>query len=50
MKRALYVLANLFAGLVLILLLVDSSRPLVPVLVHLGLAVVCAVFASVLAR
>jgi hypothetical protein len=50
MKRALYVLANLLAGLVLVLLLVDSSRPLAPVWVLLGLAVVCAVLPSVLAR
>jgi hypothetical protein len=50
MKRALYVLANVLAGLVLVLLLVDSSRPLVPVLAFLGLAMVCAVLPSVLAR
>jgi hypothetical protein len=50
MKRALYVLANLLAGLVLVLLLVDSSRPLAPVLVLPSLAVACAVLPSVLAR
>ena len=50
MKRCLYVPANLLAGLVLVLLLVESSRPLVPVFVLLGLAVVCAVLPSVLPR
>jgi hypothetical protein len=50
MKRALYVLANLLAVLVLVLLLVDSSRPLAPVCVLVGLAVVCAVLPSVLPR
>jgi hypothetical protein len=50
MKRALYVLANLLAGLVLVLLLVDNSRSLVPGLVLLGLAVICAVLPYVLAR
>jgi hypothetical protein len=50
MKRALYVLANLLAGLVLVLLLVDDSRPLVPILVLLALAVVCAVLPSMLHR
>jgi hypothetical protein len=50
MKRALYVLANLLAGLVLILLLLDGSRPLAPILVLLTLAVVCAALPSVLPR
>jgi hypothetical protein len=50
MKRALYVLANLLAGQVLVLLLVDSSRPLAPILVLLGLAAACAVLPSLLPR
>ena len=40
MKRALYVLANLLADLVLILLLVNSSRPIAPILAVFALAVV----------
>jgi hypothetical protein len=43
MKRTLYILANGFAGVVLILLLLDPTRPLAPVFVLLALAVVCAV-------
>jgi hypothetical protein len=43
MKRVLYILANGFAGVVLVLLLLDPTRPLVPVFVLLTLAVVCAV-------
>jgi hypothetical protein len=39
MKRALYLLANLFGGLVLVLLLLDPARPLAPVLALLALAV-----------
>jgi hypothetical protein len=42
MKRLLYLLANLCAGVVLILLLLDTTRPLAPVFVLLTLAVVCA--------
>jgi len=50
MKRVLYVLANLLAGLVLVLWLVDGSRPLGLILVLLALAVVCAVLPSILPR
>jgi hypothetical protein len=50
MKQTLYVLANLFAALVLILLLVDGSRPLAPIFVLLALAVICALLPSVLSR
>jgi hypothetical protein len=42
MKRVFYFLANGFAGVVLVLLLLDPSRPLVPVFILLALAVVCA--------
>jgi hypothetical protein len=50
MKRALYLLANVIAGLVLVLLLVDSTRSLAPIFVLLALAVVCAVLPSMLPR
>jgi hypothetical protein len=43
MKRALHFLANLFGGVVIVLFLLDPSRPLVPIFVLLALAVVCAV-------
>jgi hypothetical protein len=43
MKRVAYVLANGIAGVVLVLLLLDPSRPLAPVFVLVSLAVVCAV-------
>jgi hypothetical protein len=43
MKGSFYVLANGFAGVVLVLLLIDPTRPLVPVFVLLALAVACAV-------
>jgi len=45
MKRVLYFFANGFAGIVLLLLLLDLSRPLAPVFVLLALAVACAVVA-----
>jgi hypothetical protein len=50
MKPVLYTLANVFAGLALVLLLLDSSRPLAPVFILLALAVVCAVVPSFLRR
>jgi hypothetical protein len=40
LKLLLYVLANLFATVVLILLALDPTRPLVPIFVLLTLAVV----------
>jgi hypothetical protein len=43
MNRVLYFLANGFAGIVLVLLLLDPARPLAPIFVLLALAVVCAV-------
>jgi hypothetical protein len=43
MKRVFYILANGFAGVVLVLLLLDPARPLAPVFVLLALGVVCAV-------
>jgi hypothetical protein len=43
MKRVFYILANGLAGVVLVLLLLDPTRPLVPVFVLLALAVVCSV-------
>jgi hypothetical protein len=39
MKRVLYALANLLGGVVLLLLLLDLTRPLAPIFVLLGLAV-----------
>lgn len=45
MKRVLYFLANGFAGIVLVLLVLDPARPLAPVFVLLTLAVACAVVA-----
>lgn len=41
MKRVLYFFANSFAGIVLVLLLLDPSRSLAPIFVLLALAVVC---------
>jgi hypothetical protein len=43
MKRVFYILANSFAGVVLVQLLLDPTRPLAPVFILLALAVVCAV-------
>jgi hypothetical protein len=42
MRRALFVLADVFAGAVLVLLLIDPTRYLGPVFVLLALAVGCA--------
>jgi hypothetical protein len=42
MKRVLYFFANGFAGIVLVLLLFDPTRPLSPMFVLLAVAVVCA--------
>ena len=50
MKRVLYFLANLLGGVVLVRLLLDPTRPLVPVFVLLGLAVVFAVLPRFLPR
>jgi len=43
MNRVFYFFANGFAGIVLVLLVLDPSRPLAPIFVLLALAVVCAV-------
>ena len=45
MKRVFYFLANGFAGIVLVLLVLDPSRPLAPIFDLLTLAVICAVVA-----
>jgi hypothetical protein len=50
MKRALYLLANLFGGVVIVHLLLDPTRPLAPIFVLLALAVVCAVLPRFLRR
>jgi hypothetical protein len=39
--RLLYLVANILAAVVLVLLLLDPTRPLPPVFVILGLSVVC---------
>jgi hypothetical protein len=43
LKRVFNIVANVLGGLVLVMLLLDPTRPLAPVLVVLGLAVVFAV-------
>jgi hypothetical protein len=50
MKLVLYTLANVFAGLVLVLLLIDPMRPLAPIFVLLSLALVCAVMPTILRK
>ena len=50
MKRVLYLLANLLGGVVLVLLLLDPTRPLAPIFVLLGLAVLFAVLPRFLPR
>jgi hypothetical protein len=50
MYRALYLLANLLGGVVLVLLLIDPTRPLGLVFVLLGLATVCVVVPRFLPR
>jgi hypothetical protein len=50
MNRVLYFLANLLGGVVLVLLLLDPTRPLAPIFVLLALAVVCAVLPRFLHR
>ena len=50
MKRVLYFLANLLGGVVLVLLLLDPTRPLAPIFVLLGLAVLFAVLPRFLPR
>jgi hypothetical protein len=50
MKRTLYFLADLLGGVVLVLLLLDPTRPLAPIFVLLGLAVAFAIIPRFLAR
>ncbi len=50
MKRACYTPANLLGGAVIVLLLIDPTRPLAPVLVLLALSVVFAVLPRFLPR
>jgi hypothetical protein len=50
MPKMLYFLANLLAAFVLVLLFLDPTRPLAPVFVLLGLAFVCAIAATLIAR
>ncbi len=45
MKRVFYIFANGFAGIVLVLLVLDPTRPLAPIFVLLALAVICTVAA-----
>ena len=50
MNRVLYFFANGFAGIVLVLLVLDPSRPLTPIFVLLALAVACALMPWFLRR
>jgi hypothetical protein len=50
MNRVFYILANCLAGVVLVTLLLDPTRPLAPILVLLALAVACAVMPWFLPR
>jgi hypothetical protein len=50
MNRVFYILANCLAGVVLVMLLLDPTRPLAPIIVLLALAVVCAVMPWFLRR
>jgi hypothetical protein len=43
MKRLLYFLANVLAAVAITLLLIDSKRPLTPVLCLLAVAMACAI-------
>jgi hypothetical protein len=50
MNRAFSLLANRLAAVVLVMLLLDPTRPLAPIFVLLALAVVCAVMPWFLRR
>jgi hypothetical protein len=50
MPKMLFFLANLLSAVVLVLLFLDPARPLAPVFVLLGLAVLCAILAGLIAR
>jgi hypothetical protein len=50
MKRLLYFLSNLLSGVVLVLLLLDPTRPLIPIRLLLSLDVACAVLPRFLPR
>ena len=48
MNRFLYFVANFLGGIVLVILLVNPRRPLIPIFVLLGAAILCAVIPSLL--
>jgi hypothetical protein len=50
MRRALYIAANALAGLVLVLLVIDPTRDMRPVVVLLVAVVVCAAVPTFLHR
>jgi hypothetical protein len=50
MRRAFYIVANLLAGLVLVLLVIDPTRTMGPVFALLAAAVVCAAAPTFLRR
>jgi hypothetical protein len=50
LKRVLWSAANLLAGVVLVLLLLDPTRPLLPILGLLGVAVVLMLLPAFLPR
>jgi hypothetical protein len=50
MRRLLFLLANLLAHVVIVLLLIDPTRPLAPVFVLLALSVACAALPAFLRR
>lgn len=50
MKRLPYILANGLAALVIVLLLLDPTRPLAPIVVLLALAVLCTLVPWLLQR
>jgi hypothetical protein len=50
MRRSFYFLANLFGGIVIVLLVIDPTRPLTPIFLLLGLAVICAAVPSFLRK
>jgi hypothetical protein len=50
MRRGLYILANALAGLVLVLLVIDPTRDMTPIVALLAAAVVCAAVPSFLRR
>jgi hypothetical protein len=49
-KRLFYLLGNVCGGIVLVLLILDPTRPLLPIFALLGLAVGCVVLAGLTRR